>query len=260
MTVGASGTPVGALVGGKYRIVRLLAQGGMGVIYEAHHAVVRRRFAIKFLRRDLAERREILTRFQREAEAAGALENENVAAAVDFGISDDGMPYIVMEYLVGESVGALLEREGRLSAPARLRSGGAGLPRRRSGARRRHRPPRPQAAQPVPLPARRRDGPREGARLRRRQAAGHRGVERGDGHRHVARHRRVHVARASARREDGRPAGRRVRAGRDPLRAPVGAEAAPRRFAERHPAPHRDAAGGAAGLGRGRGSPPSWST
>jgi len=116
MTVGASGIAVGALVGGKYRIVRLLAHGGMGVVYEAHHVVVRRRFAIKFLRRDLALRREILTRFQREAEAAGALENENVAAAVDFGISDDGMPYIVMEYLVGESVGALLEREGCLSA------------------------------------------------------------------------------------------------------------------------------------------------
>jgi len=116
MTVGAGGIAVGALVGGKYRIVRLLAHGGMGVVYEAHHAVVRRRFAIKFLRRDLAERREILTRFQREAEAAGALENENVAAAVDFGISDDGMPYIVMEYLVGESVGALLERAGCLPA------------------------------------------------------------------------------------------------------------------------------------------------
>ena len=116
MTVGTGGVTVGALIGGKYRIVRLLAHGGMGVVYEAHHAVVRRRFAIKFLRRDLAERRDILTRFQREAEAAGALENENVAAAVDFGISDDGMPYIVMEYLVGESVGALLEREGCLPA------------------------------------------------------------------------------------------------------------------------------------------------
>jgi eukaryotic-like serine/threonine-protein kinase len=105
---------VGELVGGKYRIVRLLASGGMGVVYEAHHTVVRRRFAIKFLRRDLAERREILTRFQREAEAAGALENENVTAAVDFGIAEDGTPYILMEYLVGESLAALLEREGRL--------------------------------------------------------------------------------------------------------------------------------------------------
>jgi eukaryotic-like serine/threonine-protein kinase len=105
---------IGEVVGGKYRIVRLLAKGGMGVVYEAQHTVVRRRFAIKFLRRDLSERRDILTRFQREAEAAGALENHNVMAAIDFGISDDGAPYIVMEYLVGESLASLLEREGRM--------------------------------------------------------------------------------------------------------------------------------------------------
>jgi serine/threonine-protein kinase len=106
---------VGELVGAKYRIVRLLAQGGMGVVYEAQHTVVRRRFAVKFMRRDLAERRDILTRFQREAEAAGALESEHVAAAVDFGIAEDGAPYIVMEYLVGESLTALLGREGTLA-------------------------------------------------------------------------------------------------------------------------------------------------
>jgi serine/threonine protein kinase len=114
MKAGPEPSWVGALVGGKYRVVRLLAKGGMGVVYEAQHAIVRRRFAIKFLRRALAERRDILTRFQREAEAAGALENDNVAAAVDFGISDDGTPYIVMEYLVGEDLASLLEREGRL--------------------------------------------------------------------------------------------------------------------------------------------------
>jgi serine/threonine-protein kinase len=106
---------IGELVGAKYRIVRLLAEGGMGVVYEAQHVVVRRRFAIKFLRPDLAERRDILGRFQREAEAAGALESENVAAAVDFGIVPDGTPYIVMEYLVGESLWALLQREGPLA-------------------------------------------------------------------------------------------------------------------------------------------------
>jgi serine/threonine-protein kinase len=115
MTSGALATArVGELVGGKYRIGRLLAQGGMGVVYEAQHTVVRRRFAVKFMRRDLAERRDILTRFQREAEAAGALESEHVAAAVDFGIAEDGAPYIVMEYLVGESLTALIGREGPL--------------------------------------------------------------------------------------------------------------------------------------------------
>jgi serine/threonine protein kinase len=88
----ADANRIGEIVGGKYRVVRFLAKGGMGVVYEAQHAVVRRRFAIKFLRRELADRRDILTRFQREAESAGALENENVAAVIDFGITDDGTP------------------------------------------------------------------------------------------------------------------------------------------------------------------------
>jgi len=105
---------IGEVVGGKYRIVRFLATGGMGVVYEAQHEVVKRRFAVKMLRVGLAERRDILTRFQREAEAAGALESENVAAAIDFGIARDGTPFIVMEYLVGESLAGLLGREGPL--------------------------------------------------------------------------------------------------------------------------------------------------
>jgi eukaryotic-like serine/threonine-protein kinase len=105
---------IGETVGGKYRVVRFLAAGGMGVVYEAQHTVVRRRFAVKFLRPELAAKRESLARFQREAQAAGALESEHVAAAVDFGVTSDGAPFIVMEYLVGESLEALLEREGPL--------------------------------------------------------------------------------------------------------------------------------------------------
>jgi serine/threonine-protein kinase len=105
---------VGEIVGGKYRVVRLLAEGGMGVVYEAHHAVVRRRFAVKFLRAELAQRHNVLKRFRREAEAAGALESENIAAAVDFGVATDGTPFIVMEFLVGESLAALIERAGKL--------------------------------------------------------------------------------------------------------------------------------------------------
>jgi len=87
----------------------------MGVVYEAQHAIVKRRFAVKFLRPDFARRRESLGRFQREAEAAGGLESEHIASVVDFGITNDGSPYIVMEYLVGESLASLLAREGRLS-------------------------------------------------------------------------------------------------------------------------------------------------
>jgi len=88
----------------------------MGSVYEAQHTLVKRRFAVKFLHPELARKRDLLTRFQREAEAAGGLESENVAAAVDLGVSNDGSPYIVMEYLVGESLEHLLAREGTLPA------------------------------------------------------------------------------------------------------------------------------------------------
>lgn len=87
----------------------------MGAVYEAQHTVVRRRFAIKLLRPELAAQRDSLARFQREAEVAGTLENENVAAAIDFGIADDGSPYIVMEYLSGESLRSLIDRGAKIS-------------------------------------------------------------------------------------------------------------------------------------------------
>ena len=126
--------------------MRLLAAGGMGAVYEAQHAVVKRRFAVKFLHPELAVRRDILARFQREAEAAGALESENVAAAVDFGIAADGTPYIVMEYLVGESLAELLEREGRLPAARAADLVAQACRGIEAAHRRRDRPSRSQAA------------------------------------------------------------------------------------------------------------------
>src|SRR5450432_748647 len=108
------GQRIGTIVGGKYRITKRLGAGGMGVVYEALQVVVKRRFAVKFLRADLALRRDVLARFQREAEAAGALESENIAAAVDFGVAPDGAPYIVMEYLAGVDLAQLLAASGPL--------------------------------------------------------------------------------------------------------------------------------------------------
>jgi len=112
--VSATEARLGQTVGGKYRILRFLAAGGMGVVYEAQHVHLGRRFAIKFLRPELLRKRESLVRFQREAQAADALESENVTAVIDFGIVADGSPYLVMEYLVGENLGRLLAREGPL--------------------------------------------------------------------------------------------------------------------------------------------------
>lgn len=102
---------LGEILAGKYRIVRFLAEGGMAAVYEAQHIVVKRRFAVKILRADFSKRREILERFRREAETAGRIESEHLAAAVDFGISGDGSPFIVMEFLVGQSLAALLASE-----------------------------------------------------------------------------------------------------------------------------------------------------
>jgi serine/threonine-protein kinase len=108
---------LGKTEGGKYRVVRLLGEGGMGAVYEAQHLVVGRRFAIKFLHPTLSTNAEIVARFQREAQAAGRLENENIAAVVDAGTASDGAPYLVMEYLEGEDLAHLLFRCGPLSVP-----------------------------------------------------------------------------------------------------------------------------------------------
>jgi eukaryotic-like serine/threonine-protein kinase len=105
---------VGEVVGEKYRLVRLLGEGGMGTVYEARHDVIGRRFAVKFLHAELASHPEILARFRREAQAAGSLENENIAAVTDFGSSPDGAPYIVMEFLEGQDLAKVLAQTGPL--------------------------------------------------------------------------------------------------------------------------------------------------
>jgi serine/threonine protein kinase len=98
----------------RYTIVRLLGQGGMGSVFEARHATLARRFAIKFLLPALATNREVLRRFENEAKAAGGLEHPNLVAVTDFGRAADGAPYLVMEFLEGNDCAALLHREGPL--------------------------------------------------------------------------------------------------------------------------------------------------
>lgn len=89
----------------------------MGAVYEARHEAIGRRFAIKFMHADLALNASILARFEREAQSAGSLESENIAAVTDFGRAPDGAPYIVMEFLQGEDLSRLLGRNGPLPVP-----------------------------------------------------------------------------------------------------------------------------------------------
>jgi serine/threonine protein kinase len=113
----AGGARVGQIIAEKYRLERLLGRGGMGEVYEARHVVVGRRFALKLLHPHLAQGSSAVARFVREARAAGSLESPHIAAVVDFATTSDGMPFLVMEYLEGRSLGRLLAGAGPLPVP-----------------------------------------------------------------------------------------------------------------------------------------------
>ncbi len=88
---------------GKYEILGELGQGGMGVVYRARDPFIGRLVALKTISRDLAGNRELLERFLREARSAGSLQHPNIITIYDVGEAD-GVPYIVMEYLEGQSL------------------------------------------------------------------------------------------------------------------------------------------------------------
>ncbi|MGC4092478.1 MAG: serine/threonine-protein kinase [Polyangiaceae bacterium] len=108
---------VGQLLSGTYEIVRVIGEGGMGRVYEARHIrLANKRFAIKMLHQELARQAEVVTRFQREAEAASVLTHPNVVGVFDVNTAPDGRPYIVAELLEGEQLGDFLDRRVKLSA------------------------------------------------------------------------------------------------------------------------------------------------
>ncbi len=108
---------------GKYSLVAVLGVGGMGRVYEGVHASIGKRAALKFIDRESATP-EAVQRFQREAQAAGAIESAHIVEVFDVGETDEGRPYIVMELLRGEDLGHRLRRMGRLDAPEALRIAG----------------------------------------------------------------------------------------------------------------------------------------
>lgn len=116
----------GRLLGGRYRLGRLLGRGGMGMVYEAHQEDLGRRVAIKLVRDgDLGPqaRAELLDRFQREARAAAALGNPHIIQIFDFQVPANEPPFLVMELLTGETLADALKREGPQPEPRVARIG-----------------------------------------------------------------------------------------------------------------------------------------
>ena len=104
----------GAPLAGKYRVEKVLGKGGMGVVVRARHLVLDEWRAIKFLLANSGDKPEQVERFLREARAMVKLKSAHVAKVQDVGLLDSGEPFIVMEYLEGADLKALLERRGSL--------------------------------------------------------------------------------------------------------------------------------------------------
>jgi serine/threonine-protein kinase len=95
----------------NYELRELVGDGAMGVVYLAEHPVLRRRAAVKLLKRQYLESPSLVTRFVNEARAAAAIHHPNVIEVIDVGMMDEEIPYIMMEYLDGEPLSRRLTRE-----------------------------------------------------------------------------------------------------------------------------------------------------
>jgi serine/threonine-protein kinase len=103
---------IGTTLGGKYRILRLLGEGGMGEVYQAEHVKLKRRVAVKVMRPGLSANPEAMERFVREAQAASAIGHPNIVDIQDIGEEPDGSCYLVMELLHGQPLDHLLAKSG----------------------------------------------------------------------------------------------------------------------------------------------------
>jgi serine/threonine-protein kinase len=106
---------IGSTLDGRYRILRVLGEGGMGIVYEAEHTLIERRVAVKVLREDFCQRSDVVERFRREAKSASRIGHPNIVDVLDFGETPTGASYFVMEMLQGEDLADVLARQGALS-------------------------------------------------------------------------------------------------------------------------------------------------
>ncbi len=113
----ASDEIIGSVIADRYHVIRKLGEGGMGQVYLAEHVKMGRMSAIKVMTQALANDMDAVGRFNREAANASKISHPNIAAIYDFGETPDGLIYLAMEFVEGESLTKLCEALGALAAP-----------------------------------------------------------------------------------------------------------------------------------------------
>jgi serine/threonine-protein kinase len=112
---------IGATLADRYEIVRRIGEGGMGAVYEARHAVIGKRVAVKVLLEKFLTKSDFVARLLQEARLASSIGHENIVDVTDFGTTDDGRSFVVMEFLDGEALSQLVMREAPLPVERSLR-------------------------------------------------------------------------------------------------------------------------------------------
>ena len=112
---------IGLEIDGRYRIVELIGEGGMGKVYKAEHVAIGKRVALKVLHPSYSRMPDLVERFRREARAASKIGHPNIVDVTDSGTTADGSVYFVMEYLEGVELGSIIEREGPIEVARALR-------------------------------------------------------------------------------------------------------------------------------------------
>ena len=108
------GLAIGIVLQGTYRIIRPLAEGGCGEVYLAAHTRLPGRFAVKLLHRSLVRDSDALSRFQQEAEITSSLRHPHIVQVFDFNVTDNGVPFLVMELLEGKLLSERVQAVGAL--------------------------------------------------------------------------------------------------------------------------------------------------
>jgi serine/threonine-protein kinase len=106
---------LGELIDGRYRVIRILGVGGIGLVYLCQHEVLEKPVAIKILRREYVAHDDLNERFLNEARASSAIKSPRIVDTLDVGTLPDGTPYFVMEYVEGETLASLLDRDGAIA-------------------------------------------------------------------------------------------------------------------------------------------------